>query len=83
MTTQSVTQKPGGDGGEPRIGVYVCHCGLNIAQSVNCRQVAATAADADGVDVVSRVLIGTGLVLFLITFVVNFIARKLTEKASA
>ena len=28
------------------------------------------------------VLIGTGLVLFLITFVVNFIARKLTEKAS-
>ena len=49
MTTQSVTQKPGGDGGEPRIGVYVCHCGLNIAQSVDCRQVAATAADADGV----------------------------------
>ena len=29
------------------------------------------------------VLIGTGLVLFLITFVVNFIARKITEKASA
>ena len=29
------------------------------------------------------VLIGTGLVLVLITFVVNFIARKLTEKASA
>ena len=28
-------------------------------------------------------LIGTGLVLFLITFVVNFIARKLTEKATA
>ena len=28
-------------------------------------------------------LIGTGLILFLITFVVNFIARKLTEKASA
>ena len=29
------------------------------------------------------IAIGTGLVLFLITFVVNFIARKLTEKASA
>ena len=28
-------------------------------------------------------LIGTGLILFLITFVVNFIARKLTEKATA
>ena len=49
MTTQSVTQKSGGDGSEPRIGVYVCHCGLNIAQSVNCRQVAENAADADGV----------------------------------
>ena len=28
-------------------------------------------------------LIGTGLILFLITFVVNFIARKITEKATA
>ena len=28
-------------------------------------------------------LIGTGLILFLITFVVNFIAHKLTEKATA
>lgn len=28
-------------------------------------------------------LIGTGLVLFVITFIVNFIARKITEKASA
>ena len=28
-------------------------------------------------------LIGTGLILFLITFVVNFIARRLTEKATA
>ena len=29
------------------------------------------------------VLIGTGLVLFVITFLVNFVARKITEKASA
>ena len=29
------------------------------------------------------VLIGTGLVLFVITFVVNYIARKITEKATA
>ncbi len=28
---------------EPRIGVYVCHCGLNIAQAVDCSQVAAFA----------------------------------------
>ena len=27
-----------------RIGVYVCHCGLNIAQTVDCRKVAETAA---------------------------------------
>jgi len=29
---------------EPRIGVYVCHCGLNIAGTVNCEDVAAFAA---------------------------------------
>jgi heterodisulfide reductase subunit A len=27
-------------GGEIRIGVYVCHCGLNIAGSVDCEEVA-------------------------------------------
>jgi heterodisulfide reductase subunit A len=49
MTTPNVTQKSGSDGSTPRIGVYVCHCGLNIAQSVNCGQVAERAAHADGV----------------------------------
>jgi len=29
---------------EPRVGVYVCHCGLNIAGSVNCEEVAKYAA---------------------------------------
>ncbi len=29
---------------EPRIGVYVCHCGLNIAGSVDCEDVAKFAA---------------------------------------
>jgi heterodisulfide reductase subunit A len=29
---------------EPRIGVYVCHCGLNIAGSVDCGEVANFAA---------------------------------------
>jgi heterodisulfide reductase subunit A len=34
------------DAKEPvRIGVYVCHCGLNIAQTVDCDGVAAAAAD--------------------------------------
>jgi len=36
-------------GGKPRIGVYVCHCGLNIAQTVDCGQVAEEAAAWDGV----------------------------------
>ena len=34
---------------EPRIGVYVCHCGLNIAQTVDCRKVADDVAGAEGV----------------------------------
>ena len=34
---------------EPRIGVYVCHCGLNIAQSVDCPKIAHEVADTDGV----------------------------------
>lgn len=40
-----------GDG--PRIGVYVCHCGLNIARTVDCEKVAAQGASLPGV-VVSR-----------------------------
>ncbi len=38
---------------EPRIGVYVCHCGLNIAQSVDCHRVSQTVEHEDGV-VVSK-----------------------------
>jgi heterodisulfide reductase subunit A-like polyferredoxin len=34
---------------DPRIGVYVCHCGLNIAQSVDCHRVAQTVENEDGV----------------------------------
>jgi len=42
--------KPGTPGDQdPRIGVYVCHCGLNIEQSVDCHRVAEGAADATGV----------------------------------
>nr|WP_217625690.1 MULTISPECIES: phosphate ABC transporter permease subunit PstC [Bifidobacterium] len=42
--------------------------------------IAAQYPEADELGV--SALIGTGLILFLITFVVNFIARKITEKAS-
>ena len=36
---------------DARIGVYVCHCGLNIAQTVNCREVALYASNLDDVTV--------------------------------
>ncbi|UCE38611.1 MAG: hydrogenase iron-sulfur subunit [Thermoplasmata archaeon] len=32
---------------KPRVGVYVCHCGLNIAGSVDCEEVAKFAEDLD------------------------------------
>ncbi len=32
-----------------RVGVYVCHCGLNIAQTVDCKRVAESAARLDDV----------------------------------
>jgi heterodisulfide reductase subunit A len=38
---------------EPRIGVYVCHCGVNIAANVDVEKVAEAAADLPGV-VVAR-----------------------------
>lgn len=37
------------NGEGPRIGVYVCHCGLNIGRTVDCRKVAAQSADLDHV----------------------------------
>ncbi len=33
----------------PRIGVYVCHCGLNIAKTVDCAKVAEQAAGLEDV----------------------------------
>ena len=43
----------GSDGDKPRIGVYVCRCGLNIAQTVDCEKVAQNAAGLEDV-VVSK-----------------------------
>jgi len=34
---------------KPRIGVYVCHCGLNIAQTVDCQNVAQLSTELDSV----------------------------------
>ena len=39
-----------------RIGIYVCHCGLNIAQTVNCKEVATAGADLQDV-VISKDII--------------------------
>jgi len=36
---------------EPRIGVYICHCGLNIAATVDCKRVAEEAAKLPNVAV--------------------------------
>jgi heterodisulfide reductase subunit A len=36
-------------GSEPRVGVYVCHCGLNIGGTVDCEAVALHAAKLEGV----------------------------------
>lgn len=36
-----------------RVGVYICHCGTNISQTVDCKKVAETASGLDGV-VVSK-----------------------------
>ncbi len=39
------------DDGSTRIGVYVCRCGLNIAQTVDCKKVAENVSDIDDVAV--------------------------------
>jgi len=39
----------------PRIGVYVCHCGLNIARTVDCEKVAELAARIKGVVISTNV----------------------------
>ena len=36
---------------QPRIGVYICHCGTNIAANVDVEQVAEFAATLPGVAV--------------------------------
>ena len=38
-----------------RIGVYVCHCGLNIAQTVDCQKVAESVSENDGVIITSDI----------------------------
>ena len=71
-----------------KLAVMILSPGLNysvkLLQASQNQTIAANIAAQypEANDLGVSVLIGTGLVLFLITFVVNFIARKLTEKAS-
>lgn len=44
-------EKTNGLTAQPRIGVYVCHCGLNIARTVDCGEVARAASALEGVAV--------------------------------
>jgi len=53
MEALSATQTLSEEKALPKIGVYVCHCGLNIAQTVDCKKVAIQAKELDGV-VVSK-----------------------------
>lgn len=39
------------ENGQPRIGVFVCHCGANIASKVNVSEVVAFASKLDNVEV--------------------------------
>ena len=40
---------------QPRIGVYVCHCGLNIGRTVDCKQVAESVSSDDGVVIANHI----------------------------
>ncbi len=42
-------KKPSMHGESPRIGVYVCHCGLNISRTVDCPKVASESAVLENV----------------------------------
>lgn len=61
------------------------HYSFKLLQASQNQTIAANIAAQypEANDMGVSVLIGTGLVLFVITFVVNFVARKITEKASA
>ena len=49
MVAKAQVKIPGIAEEKPRIGVYVCHCGLNIAQTVDCNKVAETAGSVEDV----------------------------------
>jgi len=55
MTTPVSTTSSTAAAGDTRIGVYVCRCGLNIAQTVDCDAVAAAMAKLPDVAVAKSI----------------------------
>ncbi len=49
ITTRDLPPETVSADDEPRAGVFVCHCGINIAQTVDVKSVAELAADVEGV----------------------------------
>ncbi len=49
-------QKPSIHSDSPRIGVFICHCGLNIARTVDCPRVASESAKLENVVLARDVL---------------------------
>jgi len=49
ITTRSLPPETVSASDEPRAGVFVCHCGVNIAQTVDVKSVAKIASGIDGV----------------------------------
>lgn len=49
---EGIKRKPGGD--EPKVGVYICHCGGNISDHVDVEKVQAYAVKLPGVAVARR-----------------------------
>ena len=55
MEGNMIMKNPDNPEEQPRIGVYVCHCGLNIAQTVDCSKVVESVSEDDGVVVSSDI----------------------------
>ena len=55
MEAINVTQRTADEVFKPKIGVYVCHCGLNIAQTVDCEKVAKLAAELENVVIAKNI----------------------------
>lgn len=49
ITVQELPEEKDVNGEEPRVGVFVCHCGINIAQTVDVKGVAEEMRDYPGV----------------------------------